>query len=82
MSPQVHRRPLSAASLALVAVAFGSGCQLFSPSHLWKLNRHPPLGQDDAYFSIPNGPATVAATNPSQIPEKTDVGDVMTVAPF
>lgn len=33
-----------------------SGCQMFEylrPHNMWKLNRHPPVGGEDGYFSVP-----------------------------
>ena len=45
--------------LIMLVLTLSSGCELFewvAPHQLWKLNRQPPLGGRDGYFSIPAEP--------------------------
>jgi hypothetical protein len=49
--------------MSFLAMLFlcSNGCetmQWLAPHQLWKLNRQPPLGTDEAYFSIPAQPKT------------------------
>lgn len=53
--------------LCVVFCGSSSGCRMFQylhPHQMWKLNRQPGFGGDDAYFRIPPLPVPAAATEP------------------
>jgi hypothetical protein len=81
MIAHCHSSSFRAFAFAVVVATLLPGCESLSPSHLWKLNRHPPLGQEDAYFSIPNdAPAAAAANSRKNTADSLDAPDADSVA--